>query len=478
MKKTIEYFKGCSSWARVSNILSRAPELRFGIGCCAVSVLSIFSSQVLAQAMPDIGFESVGRGAPIADARDYPIVGAFDFAGLRAVATMNGQAPDGIEPLSVDLFTSTDFYRDQNLWMDRRYWRCNSTIAVDAQPNGYGGGTVLIGDNPPASAAWGYCDRDYPRESIVSPYGFSTAEDHYQALLEETRTREGPTQHTYATVPGDISGRYVWNEGGPGGIHGTWYNMAVVQVPTLLSILTPEYQKRVVQEAYHQARGHSNWPSQYCWPEGFMRRWNFASTLAQSHSIIVTPDVFQILAGIARNFLTQIHFGREFDMDGAVPRLGADVPRWYGDTIGFWDGEVAISWTSNIQGWTAHAQFEHSSKMQTVEIYTPIRDPAGNVIALNHETILYDPEALVEPVRIVRNLSKESDLTEGDPYTYIECVQTIFPVDGIGTPLSPGATFEYHVSDMYGRPWAKIWENYHEEDMQRPETEEDIFSFE
>ncbi len=31
----------------------------------------------------------------------------------------------------------------------------------------------------------------------------------------------------------------------------------------------------------------------------------------------------QIMAGVARNFITNIHVGREFNMNGAVPRLGA-----------------------------------------------------------------------------------------------------------------------------------------------------------
>ena len=100
-------------------------------------------------------------------------------------------------------------------------------------------------------------------------------------------------------------------------------------------------------------RGEYNkpmWPSQYCWPEGFMRRWHEAAVW--EHQIIVTPQVVQILAGVARNFITNIYIGREFKMDGAVPRLGADVPRWYGETIGFWDKDVLITWTSNIQGWT------------------------------------------------------------------------------------------------------------------------------
>ena len=41
---------------------------------------------------------------------------------------------------------------------------------------------------------------------------------------------------------------------------------------------------------------------------------------------------------------------------------------------------------------------------------------------------------------------------------------------------APGATFEHHYLDMYGRPWAQIWERYHEQGMERPE-DEDLFSF-
>ncbi len=284
--------------------------------------------------------------------------------------------------------------------------------------------------------------------------------------------------HGPETLPWDINGHYMWSEGGPGGLRGTWYSMVSVQIPTVLSLLTPTYQQRLVQEAYHQAHGQSQWPSQYCWPEGFMRRYHFAATLMQAHTVMVNPDVVQIMAGVARNFVTNIHLGREFITDGAVPRLGQDVPRWYGETIGFWDGEALISWTSNIQGWMAHSQFEFSSKLQSIEIYTPIRAADGTLLHLNHETVLYDPEALVEPVRIVRNLTRQSGLREGDPYAFVECVQTIFPVDGIPTPLSPGATFQQEVLDMYGRPWSQIWEKHHEDGMQRPEVSEDIFSFE
>ena len=458
-------------------------------GLMLTALMTLPMASAIAQTLAKIGFESVGRAWPLAhDLNGYHMTGATLRQGLGnpayrtqipfdprrdpetgfVGAARNGATPEGIEALAVDLFTTTDFYQDRALWSDPRYFRCNSSAALEDFRDEDG----LIGDKPPAAAPWGYCDRDYPRESIVSPYPFKNAQEHYAALLEETRGRGGPTQHTYATVPGEWTGRYQHPARAD---NQYWIRMRHVQIPTVLSLLTPEYQQRMVQEAYHH--GHSNapqWPSQYCWPEGFLRRWHESALWEQS--ILVTPNLVQIEGGVARNFITNIHIGREFNMDGPVPRLGADVPRWYGETIGFWDGDSLITWTSNIQGWSSHAAFEFSNRMQTIEIYTPNRDESGNFLGLNHESVLYDPEALVEPVRIIRNITRQSGFEEGDPQPFIECVQSIFPLSGSGTPVSPGTVIEYEVPDMYGRPWATLWEQYHEQGMQKP-TVEDIFKF-
>ena len=464
-------------------------------------VTSLPGAYTQAQRVADPGFPSVGRGAPLVPAipdayltpaeelEDYPpaefehyaerywMVGPFrsgetgrDGAGTGGIhaSAVNGDVPEGIEPLPVDLFTSTDFYADRQYWSDPRYFRCNSSEAIQAQWS-----SGLVGDDPPRTAAWGYCDRDYPRAAIVSPYGFDSAQAHYEALLAETRSRGGPTRHTYATVANDWNGRYVWPRGQNWSAELFWN-----QVPTVLSLLTEEYQTRFVQEAYHH--GNSNiaqWPAQFCWSEGFMRRWHYHGVTNQPHQVLVTPTLVQILAGDADNFITNIHVGREFNLEGVVPRLGADVPRWYGETIGFWDGEVLITWTSNIQGWKVHAGMEFSSKLQGIEIYTPNRDANGEIYGLNQEAIFYDPEALVEPIRMVRNLEKQGDLNSGEPYTFIECIQTIFNVEGVPTPVAPGEVIYYHIPDMYGRPWAQNWEEFHEEGMQG-EEEEDFFSFE
>jgi hypothetical protein len=427
------------------------------------------------------GATSVGRDAPVVEARDFQAVGPnllFAGRGRGAAAApnapppafngsaRNGATPPGITPLPIDIFTSKDFYKDKALYTDKRYFRCNSGGALEAQWGG--NGVEMIGPNGPATAAWGHCDRDMPRSALVSPYPFKTAQAHYEALLEETKKKGGPTQHTYATVPGEWTGRY----GRPVGDN--WFFMQKVQISTVMTLLTPEYQQRAVQEHYHQGNTNvAHWPSQYCWPEGFLRRWHQAAV--GEHQVMVTPQLVQIMTGIARNFITEVYVGRTFNVEGAVPRLGADVPRWYGETIGFWDGDALITWTSNIQGWKTHAAFEHSSKMQSVEIYSPNRDAAGKFLGLKHEAILYDPEALVEPIRIVRTFNKLSGPESGPPHIYIECVQTIFPVNGKATPLSPGATFQYEVPDMFGRPWAKLWER-HEQNMEKP-VNEDLFDF-
>jgi len=117
------------------------------------------------------------------------------------------------------------------------------------------------------------------------------------------------------------------------------------------------------------------------------------------------------------------------------------------------------------------------ASVRLIEIYTPNRDANGAFLGLNHEAILYDPEALIEPLRIIRNIQRISGFEEGDPQPFIECVQTIFPLKGRSSPVTPGTTIELEVPDMYGRPWARIWEQYWEEGMDRPAAD-DIFSFE
>jgi hypothetical protein len=198
-------------------------------------------------------------------------------------AARDGAVPEGVTPLAHDIFSTRDFYKDRELWFDNRYYRCNSAVGLEQIWGAYE--VPLIGDDPPRTAAWGFCDRDYPLEEIVSPYGFATAKEHYEALLAETRVKGGPTVYTQATLP-DWNGQYQRYRAKTA----TWFHGAILQIPTYLSLLTPEYQQRFVQQMYHYSGSNAaQWPGSYCWPEGFMRR--LAQYGGGSIMLVMTPDL-------------------------------------------------------------------------------------------------------------------------------------------------------------------------------------------
>lgn len=225
-----------------------------------------------------------------------------------------------------------------------------------------------------------------------------TASDLYAALKEAAR---GGRQNPPFTQLPDWTG--LWMQAGGGSFVGAG--------PTaVMPKLTPKAAAAVKEGQTLAAQGISYDENlSECGPPGFPR-WLVVPFLRE---FIVRPEQTWLSSETVNNV-------RRIYTDGRPHLKPEDAyPLYYGDSIGFWDGQKLVIHTSSLmQRSMGRGQPEQSEQMETVEVWQKI-DPA----TIAADVWIYDPAVYLEPWYLQRRYRQVPNDDKTLRMNYWNCVE-------------------------------------------------------
>jgi hypothetical protein len=247
-----------------------------------------------------------------------------------------------------------------------------------------------------------------PLQTVPPPREFATSADHYAYLLEQAN---GGTKHTFDTLP-----RWdgLWQTAG-----NTMMN-AFVDAPGFTGsvregVLTPEYEV-AYKERWRQQQelGQVQYDRlTHCEPPGYPR----FLLEPYTHEFVNLPqESYQINdfdSSIRRVFIGQEH------------KNVTGTHSWYGDIVGFWDGDKLVTNTVDLlpADFTRWAPMT-SNQFESVEVWELKQYPDG-IERLEVQVTFYDSFAFRKPVNAVYAFRRAPQLEEaGYRVVHWECELT------------------------------------------------------
>jgi hypothetical protein len=258
-----------------------------------------------------------------------------------------------------------------------------------------GAAVFALGVLPPVAIAQFGAGYGPPLQVIPPPREFATSAEHYAYLLEQAN---GGTRHTLASVP-----RWdgLWNTAG------NTHMENFVDAPGFTGkvregVLTPAYEAAYKERWREQVElGQVQYDRlTHCEPVGYPR----FLLEPYTHEFINLPEQSYLINDFGPS-IRRVYIGQEHtNLYG--------THSWFGDTIGFWDGDKLVTHTVDLlpADFTRWAPMT-SNQFESVEVWELKQYPDG-VERLEVQVTFYDSFAFTKPINAVYAFRRATALEE------------------------------------------------------------------